>query len=52
MFFECLKNCQDVLAEDLKKLKETLSHNIWECGQVSMQSIEDFIFSQKKHPVK
>lgn len=48
MFFECLKNCQDALVEDLKKLKEILPHSIWKLSQVSMQSIEDSIVFVKK----
>lgn len=50
--FEFLKNCQEALDEGIKKLKEDTLHNIWKFGQVSMQSIEDSIFSRKDHPIK
>ena len=49
---EFLKKCQDALDEGIKKLKENTLHNIWEYGQVPMQSIEDSISLRKNHPVK
>lgn len=49
---EGLKKCQEELDESIKKLKEDTLHNIWKFGQVSMQSIEDSIFSRKNHSIK